>query len=101
MRCVFSLPPTSIFIVTPSLERLPAKAKDPSLVMRQLLVKPRWTLTQYYRSMGLSLLLLPLLLLLSILLTYIWDPYKYIMVLLPQTKYTNEKKQVKSGKSTK
>ena len=35
-NCVFRFPPTSIFIVTPSVDRLPTKAKDPFLVIRHL-----------------------------------------------------------------
>ena len=49
MRYVFSLPPTYIFVVTLSLERLPTKGKDLSLVMRQL-VKTHRTPTRYLRT---------------------------------------------------
>ena len=48
--CVVRFSPTSIFIVTPSLGGLPAKAKDSLPTMRQTI--PRRTPTQYFVVSG-------------------------------------------------
>ena len=57
---VFRFPPSSIFIVTPSLDSLPTKAENPYPAMRRLVI-PRQTPTwkfQYYGGLLLLLLLL-------------------------------------------
>ena len=53
--------------MTPSLDRLPAKAEHPNLAMKRLVI-PRRTPTRYFKTSGVSLLLLSLLLLLLLLL---------------------------------
>ena len=49
--CVFRFPPTSTFIVTPTLDRLPTKAEDPYPTMRRLVIT-RQTLTWKFRDHG-------------------------------------------------
>ena len=69
LNCVFRFPPTSIFFVTPSPDRLPNKAEDPYPAMRRLVIHrqtPTWKF-QDYGGLLLLLLLLSLFWLLLIL----------------------------------
>ena len=53
--CIFRFPPTSIFIVTRSLDRLPTKAEDPNSAMRHLVLPyqmPTWKFQDQGRGGG-------------------------------------------------
>ena len=66
-RCVLWLPPTSLFIGTPSLKRVSPKAEEFFLPMRHTI--PRQTPSRYFEVSGILLLLLLLLLFLYLRLT--------------------------------
>ena len=73
--CVLWFPPTSVFIETPSLERLPPKAEEFFLPMRQTI--PRRTPTRYFEVSDIIVVVFIIIDIILLYYYYYHHPYYY------------------------